>query len=342
MLPRNYYPPVSNKEEGSGGGDGRSPFILSPFAASSSSSPEEKRVIVFKSFDGVFLIIILTLVCFLLDNVLQVPFMRSLHLYHKRTSWWQPLTSIFCHHSYQHLSPNLFFIYIFGRLVEESCGDGAVGFVFRYVLCGLFANLASLLLSSEGFVNESGRVYETVSVGASGSIFGLFVISLMERLLLLFRGVSSWTTTTPKTRKAAKVSEAVVLLCRNLIELFILGQFVLSRLATEVQEAFPAVAHDHDQDDEEGQPTTIHVNRIAHLGGALAGVLVSVAISRWSRRRRQQLQPRGDHRSEELFTVPSPSKAASAPMPLPRGGGSSDLLVRTRTAAAGSAAHLPF
>ena len=39
---------------------------------------------------------------------------------------------------------NLFFLYVFGKLVEEE--EGAFGVVASYLICGIGANIASMLL----------------------------------------------------------------------------------------------------------------------------------------------------------------------------------------------------
>ncbi len=57
-----------------------------------------------------------------------------------------------------------------GRLVEDT--EGSAGVWFVYVVCGLGAALASFALSPRN----------SVSVGASGAIFGLFAVSVLSRL----------------------------------------------------------------------------------------------------------------------------------------------------------------
>jgi membrane associated rhomboid family serine protease len=78
-------------------------------------------------------------------------------------------------------------------------------------------------------------------LGASGSVFGLFAVSVMDRLSL-----------EP----------------RSFVEVLVLGQFVLNRIAYEIQNLA-------------GGTNLVNINRTAHLGGALAGVVLCLLYMRW-------------------------------------------------------------
>ena len=112
---------------------------------------------------AVYALIMASFLTFLADNVLRLPFAKALYLYHSRWSWWQPLTSVFCHGSRAHLSGNVFLLLLFGRSVEDDLGWG--GLLLAFAFCGISANLASLVLLPTA----------TVSLGASGAVFGLFM-----------------------------------------------------------------------------------------------------------------------------------------------------------------------
>ncbi|CAI5461734.1 unnamed protein product [Closterium sp. Yama58-4] len=122
------------------------------------------------SFNGVFLLLLLNLLAFLADHFLRLPVWSSLYLHHASPRWYQFVTSTFCHAGWSHLSSNLFFLYIFGRLVEEE--EGTLGLWVTYLVTGAGSNLVSWLLLPS----------YTVSVGASGAVFGLFVVSVLTRL----------------------------------------------------------------------------------------------------------------------------------------------------------------
>ena len=106
-----------------------------------------------------------SILVFLADKILRIPFLRGFYLYHSRVVWWQPFTSLFCHASRSHLSGNIFLLLLFGRSVEDELGWG--GLLFAFAFCGVLANVASLVLLPTS----------TVSIGASGAVFGLFTVS---------------------------------------------------------------------------------------------------------------------------------------------------------------------
>ncbi|CAN0907086.1 Rhomboid-like protein 11, chloroplastic [Linum grandiflorum] len=133
----------------------------------------------------------------------------------------------------EHLSSNLFFLYIFGKLVEEE--EGTFALWFSYILTGVGANLVSWLVLPRN----------SVSVGASGAVFGLFAISVLVKL--------TWDW-------------------RKILEVLILGQFVVEK----VMEAAQSSAAMSGSLGRAGQG----VNHIAHLSGALIGVILVWLVSK--------------------------------------------------------------
>ena len=69
--------------------------------------------------------------------------MPGLYLHSQNPRWWQFITAAFCHHSWDHLSSNLFMLYTFGKIVEEEEGSGAVW--FTYVVCALGKHTANCI-----------------------------------------------------------------------------------------------------------------------------------------------------------------------------------------------------
>lgn len=131
----------------------------------------------------------------------------SWHMQHHPSRFhpFQLVSSTFCHGSYRHLSGNLFGLYIFGRAVEEQCG--APGLIAAYLICGIFANVASLM-------RLRGHI---VSLGASGAVFGLFVAATLAKL-------------TPDPR--------------SLVEFYIFGQFAWTQVQMELTGPYrPGVDH---------------------------------------------------------------------------------------------------
>jgi len=175
---------------------------------------------------AVYALILINLAVFLADKVFRAPFvMHYLYLFHRRWSWWQPLTTCFCHSDRNHLSSNLFLLLLFGRSVEDDLGSG--GLILSYVFCGVLASLASLILMPR----------HTVSIGASGAVFGLFAVSTLTKLS--WREIFDW---------------------RKLVELAVLGEFVFRQLTSELSTA--------------ARGGRYGINHTAHLSGALAGVLL--------------------------------------------------------------------
>ena len=96
--------------------------------------------------------------------------MSALALHHARPRAWQLVTSAFVHVDGAHLSSNLFSLLIFGKAVEEN--EGVFGVVACYILTAVCANLAAL-----AFLPRA-----SVSIGASGAVFGLIATAALVRL----------------------------------------------------------------------------------------------------------------------------------------------------------------
>ena len=176
---------------------------------------------------AVYALLVANIALFVAGNVLRLPAVRLLYLYHTGWQWWQPLSATFCHASRAHLSGNAFLLLLFGRSVEDELGWA--GLVLSYAFCGVAANMASLLLLPAS----------TVSLGASGAVFGLFAVSVLARL--------SWRD----------------LDWRKVVEVAVLGQFAFGQVIKEAQVAAGG--------------GVAGINHVAHLSGAAAGVLLVTA-----------------------------------------------------------------
>lgn len=84
------------------------------------------------------------------------------------------LTSMFMHANWMHLGGNMLFLWIFGDNLEDRMGSGK--FVLFYLLCGLAADFAQILINPDGHVP---------GIGASGAIAGV-----LGGYLLLFPGAN--------------------------------------------------------------------------------------------------------------------------------------------------------
>ncbi|KAK2661176.1 hypothetical protein Ddye_007709 [Dipteronia dyeriana] len=196
--------------------------------------PEERRN-PGKRGNGIFWIILINIGIFVADHFFQVRSIKSMYLYHNWPAWYQFVTATFCHASWKHLSSNLFFLYIFGKLVEEE--EGSFGLWLSYIFTGAGANLVSWLVLPRN----------AVSVGASGAVFGLFAISVLVKM--------SWDW-------------------RKILEVLILGQFVVEKVMEAAQASAGLSGAFH------GGYSVQSINHIAHLSGALIGVLLVWILSR--------------------------------------------------------------
>ncbi|XP_042033901.1 rhomboid-like protein 11, chloroplastic isoform X1 [Salvia splendens] len=194
--------------------------------------PEEQRKAV-KRVNGIFWILLINIGVYVADHVFQVPLIKELYLYHYNPAWYQFITSTFCHFNWSHLSSNLFFLYIFGKLVEEEEGNFALW--ISYILTGAGANLVSWLVLPRN----------AVSIGASGAVFGLFAVSVLVKM--------SWDW-------------------RKILEVLILGQFVVEKVM-EAAQASASLGGSF------RGGAMQNVNHIAHLSGALIGVVLIWLLS---------------------------------------------------------------
>ena len=79
---------------------------------------------------------------------------------------WQPLTYMFLHGGFLHLFFNMLMLWMFGAELETLWGSRR--FLLYYILCGLGAAAANLLIAP--LVDQAGP-----TVGASGAIYGVLI-----------------------------------------------------------------------------------------------------------------------------------------------------------------------
>jgi len=153
-----------------------------------------------ESYNAVFVLILINLLFFVFDHVLKVSFIDHLYLNHSQPRIFQLVSAIFVHGSWAHLSSNLFFLYIFGKIIAEQ--SGTRGLLISYFFCGIVGNILSQV-----FLPSMSQGAPVLSGGASGALFGLFSVSVFIKFSM------DW---------------------RRLLEVLILGQFFLERLLVEV------------------------------------------------------------------------------------------------------------
>jgi membrane associated rhomboid family serine protease len=79
------------------------------------------------------------------------------------------LTSMFIHGGFLHIAGNMWFLWVFGRGVEDTIGHGK--YLFLYMACGFAAGLTHILVNSNSTVP---------TVGASGAIAGVMGAYLIK------------------------------------------------------------------------------------------------------------------------------------------------------------------
>src|SRR5215204_4653247 len=145
-------------------------------------------------------------------------------------------TSMFMHAGWAHLLGNMLYLWIFGDNVEDRLGHGLF-FVF-YILCGLAATFAQLLISLGSSV---------ANVGASGAIAGV-----LGAYLVMFPG-----------------KQVRVLLGRAVVPmsaLIVIGFWIVIQIFSQIT-VFSA-----------GSQGEGGVAYMAHIGGFAAGVIMAFLL----------------------------------------------------------------
>ena len=99
---------------------------------------------------------------------------------------WQPFTYLFLHGGVGHILINMLILWMFGVQLERLWGSRF--FLRYYFVAGVGAAIVTLLVSLLPF-SFSGATYATVTIGASGAIYGLlmaFAIYYPESPILMF------------------------------------------------------------------------------------------------------------------------------------------------------------
>ena len=82
----------------------------------------------------------------------------------ERGEYYRLITSTFMHFGINHIMNNMLILFILGDNLERALGH--IKYLLFYLICGVGANVASMLINLSGYRN-------VVSAGASGAIFGV-------------------------------------------------------------------------------------------------------------------------------------------------------------------------
>ena len=134
-----------------------------------------------------------------LDNLLGLHFFLASDF-----RWYQFFTYMFMHGGLEHIFFNMFAVWMFGRVVENTMGPRR--FLFYYLTCGLGAGLMQEGVQYVSFLTQGLGSYEQVSlsgvtvemaeylnrwttVGASGAVYGIllaFGMTYPEERIFIF------------------------------------------------------------------------------------------------------------------------------------------------------------
>ncbi len=102
--------------------------------------------------------------------------------------WWQPVTHMFMHGGFWHIFFNMYTLFLFGMVVENTIGSKK--FLLYYFICGLGA--AALHTGVQAI--QAGVFKMTPTLGASGAIYGVLLAYAYlypdNKLTLLFPPVT--------------------------------------------------------------------------------------------------------------------------------------------------------
>ncbi|MBD3350181.1 MAG: rhomboid family intramembrane serine protease [Candidatus Lokiarchaeota archaeon] len=116
-------------------------------------------------------LIIINVVCFIAFNPIYSEKLWLVLAQYNAAVWdgqiWRLITSVFLHGNIEHIFYNMIGLLLFGATVEGFMNKKE--YIATFLLSGLVGSIFSLLLESP----------ETLSVGASGAIYGLMGASFM-------------------------------------------------------------------------------------------------------------------------------------------------------------------
>mgnify|MGYP000066433098 CR=1 FL=1 len=105
---------------------------------------------------------------------MQIDLSQYLGLHYWRSDYfkpWQLLTHMFMHGNFMHLLSNMFALWMFGSVLENTWGSQR--FLLFYMVTGIGAACMHLGVLSYEYAQYQNVLYNQVTVGASGAVFGL-------------------------------------------------------------------------------------------------------------------------------------------------------------------------
>ena len=163
--------------------------------------------------------------------------------YFETGEWWRLITAMFLHSGFIHIANNMVALFFIGAIVERYFGH------IRYIIMYFISGVSGFLLSYVGHSDDS------VCVGASGAIFGMFAAVL---IIMIFNGQAEYISW-------------------KMLILFILLQFA--------EPLFESAVYGKNGITNVFDSTFSNVDVYGHIGGFAAGAVMSVVLMLIRRRR---------------------------------------------------------
>ncbi|MDD6795108.1 MAG: rhomboid family intramembrane serine protease [Clostridiaceae bacterium] len=153
--------------------------ILKTIALAILNNKKSKRIL--KNKLVTIILITINVIVFLIsaiiaNNIVDIDGLTLLHLgakygpLIKNGQIWRLLTCTFLHGGLMHIACNMYSLYIIGPQIQMTYGK--IKYIILYFICGISSSLLSYIVSPN-----------TISVGASGAIFGLMGALLMYAII---------------------------------------------------------------------------------------------------------------------------------------------------------------
>jgi membrane associated rhomboid family serine protease len=130
-------------------------------------------------------LLLINIAAYIIDELFgnQLSLIFGLYYFaHPNFGIWQLFTYMFMHGGFMHLFFNMFALWMFGRIMEQTWGPKKM--IIYYLICGLGAGLTQELGQSIGLIEPYAR-----TIGASGAVYGILLAFGMtypnERLFVI-------------------------------------------------------------------------------------------------------------------------------------------------------------
>ena len=115
--------------------------------------------------------VVMFVVSMILPGIIEFLGLKPYAIFHQLRIW-QPVTYMFLHGTIGHILFNMLALWMFGTELERMWGTPA--FVRYYFATGIAAAVTTILVSLLPF-EATARLFDVVTIGASGAIYGLLL-----------------------------------------------------------------------------------------------------------------------------------------------------------------------